>query len=107
MAADKYDGMQDRWPVSHLPGDQARLAVAVTPDDNKDLQNSSGALSYAKALYIGASGDVQVICAGDKSNAGAGTAVIFKSHPVGYMPVQVRRVMNALTTASSIVALMD
>jgi hypothetical protein len=41
MAADNYDGMRDRWPIGHLPSDQARLVFAVTPDDNKDLPSSS------------------------------------------------------------------
>ena len=105
--ADNYDGMRDRWPVSHRPADQARLAFAVTPDDNNDLQHSSGTPSYAKGLYIGVTGDVAVITAGDKSSNLAGTSVTFKAHPVGYMPVQVRRVMNTGTTAQNIVALMD
>jgi hypothetical protein len=30
--------MRDHWPVSHRPADQARLAFAVTPDDNKNGQ---------------------------------------------------------------------
>lgn len=105
-----YDGNLDRWPVSHLPSDQARLAFAVTPSDTLDLPDPANAAptpNYAKALYIGVSGDVTVIMAGDKSNAGQGTAVKFTAHPIGYLPGQVRRVLATGTTASSILALMD
>jgi len=109
MAADTKNSMYDRWPVCHLPSDQARLAFAVTPSDTKDLVNSTGDAdpSYAKALYIGVTGNVVVITAGDDSNSGAGTAVTFQNVPVGWFPVMVRRVMNTNTTASAIVALMD
>lgn len=108
--ADLYTAMNDRWPVNHLPSDPARVAFAVTPSDTLDLPNAgntSPTPSYAKALYIGVTGDVAVIAAGDKSASGAGTAVTFKAVPVGWFPVQVRRVMSTNTTATNIVALMD
>jgi hypothetical protein len=109
MTADTKNSMNDRWPVNHLPSDPARLAFAVTPNDTQDLTNPSGnnTPSYAKALYVGGAGNLAVITAGDGTNSGQGTAVTFLNVPVGWFPVQVRRVMNANTTASDIVALMD
>lgn len=88
---------------------QARHTLAVTPSDTKDVTNATGdaATTYAKALYIGVSGDVAIVAAGDTSNAGQGTAVTFKAMPVGWFPVQVRRVMSTNTTATNIVGLYD
>lgn len=103
--ADAYDVSRDQYSASINPGPHfpGRRGFKVTPDDNKDLPSSSGTALYAKALYIGASGDVAVIAADDK----VGTVVIFVAHPIGYLPLQVRRVLNTGTTASSIVALTD
>jgi hypothetical protein len=109
--ADNYDGNKDQYAVDVAPlsSRPARRAFAVTPSDTADLTNTSGDHdpTYAKALYIGVSGDVTVITAGDNSANGAGASVLFKAHPVGYMPVQVRRVLNTGTTATNILALMD
>ena len=108
--SDTKNSNYDRWPVDHLPSDPARLAYAVTPSDTQDLPNSAGANptpSYAKALYVGATGNLAVIMAGDSSNSGQGTPVTFLNVPVGWCPIQVRRVMNTNTTASDIIALMD
>lgn len=105
--ADTYSTMFDRWPVNHIPTDPPRIGLPVTLSDTLDLQNSSGCPSYAKSLYIGVTGDVSVIFAGDKSNNGQGTAQKFTAHPVGYLVGQVRRVMSTGTTAQSILALMD
>lgn len=111
MASDTYTAMADRWPVDIRPSDQARLAFAVTPNDTLDLTNpsssASATTSYAKALYVGVTGNLAVITAGDKSNNLQGTSVTFNNVPVGWFPVQVRRVMSTGTTASNIVALMD
>jgi hypothetical protein len=108
MAEDQYAGTSDRWPVNHDPIDNPRMAFAVTKDDNKDLTNSATAApSYAKALYVGGAGDIQVTMAGDKGVAGVSTPVLFKAVPVGFLNVQVRRVWSTNTTATSIVALMD
>lgn len=109
--ADNYDGTRDQYAldVAPLSSRPARRAFAVSPSDTKDLTNTGGDgdPTYAKALYIGVTGDVAVVTAGDNSNGGAGNSVTFKAHPVGYMPVQVRRVMATGTTAANIVALMD
>jgi hypothetical protein len=105
MAADAYSPDIDRYPNNIAANWQARNAVVVTPSDTQDITNPAGdgALYYAKALYIGVTGNVAVILAGDD----VGNPVTFQNHPVGYMPVQVRRVMNTNTTASDIVALTD
>jgi hypothetical protein len=107
--ADAYDVSKDRWAVSSSPGPHqpARRTIAVTPSNTKDVTNATGdaAPVYASALYIGATGDVAVVAAGDNSAAGAGTPVTFKAVPVGWFPVQVRRVMATNTSASQIVGL--
>jgi hypothetical protein len=109
--ADNYDVNKDRYVVSVVPSPShpARRAIAVTPSDTEDVTNASGdnAPCYAKALYIGVSGDVAVVAAGDNGNSLAGTAVTFKAVPVGWFPVQVRRVMATNTTATNIVGLYD
>ena len=107
--ADAYDVNKDRWSATPHPSPNmpARRAIAVTPSDTLDVTDASGdnAPVYAAALYIGVTGDVAVVCAGDNGNALAGTAVTFKAVPVGWFPVQVRRVMNTNTTATNIVGL--
>src|SRR6266853_2625123 len=109
MATDTYDGNKAQYPAPDASWKPALRAFVVVPSDTKDLTNATGDgdPTYAKALYIGVSGDVNVVTAGDNTAVGAGTAVLFKAHPVGYMPVQVRRVMSTGTGATNIVALMD
>ncbi len=106
MTADAYSTSLDKWQHPS-PAVSARSAIAVTPSDTKDVTDVTGdnAPYYASALYVGATGDVTVVTASDQSNSGAGTAVTFKSVPVGWFPVQVRRVMATNTTASQIVGL--
>ncbi len=77
---------------------QARGCVAVSPSDSADLAVP------AKALYIGVAGDVAVL---PLNATDTSQAVTFTAHPVGYMPVQVRRVLSTGTTATNIVALTD
>lgn len=92
-----YDAAQDPYAQrSAEVSSQARKVAAVTPSDSANLA------PYAKALYIGGAGDVVVvpINATDDSQV-----VTFKAHPIGYMPVQVRRVMATGTTATNIVSL--
>lgn len=93
-----YTAAKDQFSSDkrHVP-DQANAAVAVTPNDSTDLTN------YAKALYIGVTGDVTII---PKKNAD-GAPILFKAHPVGYLPVETRRVMATGTAATNIVALID
>ena len=77
------------------PGAPARVAQAVTPHDEEDLT------PYAKALYVGTAGDLNLI------PAGGAVAVTLKNHPVGYVAVQARRVLATGTTAEDIVALSE
>ncbi len=69
-------------------------AIAVEPDDDADLQPS------ARALWIGSAGDLEVVMAGE---ADPEVTVVFSNVPVGWMPIQVRRVMET-TSAQDIVA---
>lgn len=106
--ADAYDSTKDLWgggSSANCPESPSRRALAVTPSDTLDVTNRAGdgAAVYAKSIYIGVGGDVTVITAGDVQ----GATVLFKAHPIGYMPVQVRRVMNTGTTALNITALYD
>lgn len=78
-------------------GTPARAAAAVTPSDTTDLS------IYAKALYIGTAGDLEVTL----TNMDDGTSVVLADHPAGYAPLQVKRVWAAGTAALDIVALFD
>ncbi|MDX2238899.1 MAG: hypothetical protein NW203_15145 [Hyphomonadaceae bacterium] len=73
----------------------ARNAAAVTPSDSTDLP------AYAKALYVGTAGALVVVPVGASTDAG----VTFANCPVGWLPVQARRVLATGTTAGQIVAL--
>lgn len=109
MAEDLYSVNFDRWPSNVQQFWYARQAFAVTPNDNQDLPNAAGTAPtpfYAKALYIGVTGDVKVTMAGDKGNP-TSAPVVFKSVPVGLLNVQVRRVWSTGTSATNIVALTD
>lgn len=78
----------------------SRDAFAVTPNDATNL-----APVYAKALYVGVTGNVTVV----PINAVADTdTVLFTAVPAGtILPIQVRRVMATGTTASGIIALVN
>ena len=78
-------------------GGPARRAAAVTPSDTVDLT------AYAKALYVGGAGNVRVLTVGAED----GDVVTFANHPVGWLPMQVRRVLATGTTATQIVAAFD
>lgn len=107
--SDAYDRTKDGWSGTAAPSVQARHVIAVTPSDTKDVTNSTGdaAPNYAKALYVGVTGDVAIVAAGDNGNSGNGTSVTFKAVPVGWFPIQVRRIMATGTTATNIVGLYD
>jgi hypothetical protein len=72
----------------------SRRAAAVTPSDTVDLSEFA-----ARGLYIGVAGDVKV------DILESGTGITFKSVPVGFLAVSVRRVYSTGTTATNIVAL--
>ena len=91
-----YDLSQDRAQEKASTPYQSKKAVAVTKSDTADI------LPYAKALYVGTGGDLVIIPVGNRDM----DSVTLKNHPTGYVPIQVRRVLNA-TSASDIVALYD
>jgi hypothetical protein len=66
-------------------------AAAVTPDDTN--------ANVYRALYVGGSGDLAVVCADDT------VAVTFKNVPIGFFPVSVDKVMATNTTATEIIGL--
>lgn len=74
-------------------------AAAVTPDDDNDLATP------ASALYVGVSGDLTVDMAGPLGNGQGGAGILFKSAPVGLLPIAVSRVLSTGTSATNIVAL--
>lgn len=94
--ADLYSALYD-VPVSDRP---ARRGIPVTPSDTLDVTNQAGdkAPCYAKALYVGVSGNVTVVHAADST----GTGVLYTGVAIGWFPVQVRRVMATGTTATNI-----
>lgn len=69
----------------------AHGAVAVTKSD-------ATVIPVTRALYIGVAGDVVV------SMADGQTPITFKAVPVGVLPIQVTKVLDA-TTATDILAL--
>lgn len=72
--------------------DPANGAFAVTASD-------STTLAGVRSLYIGVSGDVAVVTP-DRA-----TSVVFKSVPVGILPVRAVKVLSTGTTATNILAL--
>lgn len=72
----------------------ATQGATVTPHDTTFLANPG-------TLYVGVSGDLTVIHMDDY--AGTPTAVLYKSVPVGFFPVGVRRVNATGTTATNII----
>ena len=74
--------------------------------DDLDLEffcTTADLTTYAKALYVGGTGNVRVLTVGAED----GDAVTFANHPGGWLPVQVRRVLATGTTATQIVAAFD
>lgn len=73
---------------------QGSSAFSIVPNDETDLAVAT------IALYVGFSGDVNIICSGDTS------AVAFFNVPGGsFLPVKTKRVLASGTTASGIVGL--
>ena len=64
--------------------------AAVTPSDATNFSEES-------AIYIGVSGDVAL------ELWGSSTQVTYKDHPIGWMPVNARKVLSTGTTATNIV----
>ena len=74
-----------------IPDSSISTAATVTPSDTTDLTIPS------KWLYIGVSGDVEVVLAG-------GQTVIFRNLAVGFYPIHATRIKAAGTTALNIIA---
>lgn len=75
------------------PPGPATDAFAVTPSNTTLFTQGT-----VRALYIGVTGDVTVLCASG--------AVTFTAVPVGWFPVNCTRVNSTGTTATNIVGLL-
>ena len=73
--------------------------MAVTTFNNHADVTKSDATVFdeVSAIYIGTSGDIALVL------EGSSTAVTYHNAPVGWMPVNVRKVLDTGTTASDIV----
>lgn len=71
----------------------AQNAAAITPNDSTDLTN------YARALYVGVTGDIVV------DLVQSGSSITIKAAPVGILPISVKRVRSTGTTATNLLAL--
>lgn len=70
----------------------AGRAFDITPNDSVDF-------SYrARALYVGATGDISLVTEG-------GDTVVFLNVPVGILPVTATRVNSTNTTATALIGL--
>ena len=87
-----------------------RAAKAVTPSDTSYLTDLNN-LPCTGSLYIGVSGDVVVLPAAfndtNTATPANGGAVLYKSVPVGFFPIEVRKVFATGTTATNIVCQFD
>ena len=77
---------------------QIYKAEAVVPSDTADILHVDTGDVEPCVLYVGVAGDVKVKTAGNNE-------VTFKNVPVGFLPVQVKRVFATGTAASEIIAL--
>lgn len=76
-----------------ISGHLVRNAAVVTKDDTNDI-----AVAPTLGLYVGTTGDI-------KAKMQDGTEVTFKAVPVGFFPVNVKRVASTGSTAADILAL--
>jgi hypothetical protein len=73
---------------------QGTSAFAIAPSNDANL------VTTTIALYVGFTGDVNIVCSGDTE------PVVFFNVPGGsFLPVKAKRVMASGTTASGIVGL--
>lgn len=102
MALAARTATKSRFPIASATSPALKFA-AVTPSDTDNLALGSNSM-YARALYIGGAGNVEVVSAADDGS----TPTVFVGVPAGtILPIQVRAVLAANTTATSIVALYD
>lgn len=92
-----YDATKDRYPIAGDAGVPARKAFTIIPNDGTDLS------VYPKALYIGVAGNLTVTPVGNTADTG----ILFGNVPIGWFPVQVRRVWDTGTDADGIVGVSD
>jgi hypothetical protein len=105
MTIPAYDAKLDRYmgaPESQSP---ARYATALTKSDTVAIAVGLPGV-YAKRLYVGGTGDVTIVPAGD--NSAVPTPVTYSAVPAGtYLEVQARMLMSTGTTATLIVGEAD
>ena len=107
MTTATYKNEYDDYINQRMPHYPARFATAIVPSDTAAVAIGPGS-KYAKRIYIGGAGNVTLITAGDNSNGGLGTPVLYEAVPAGtYLNVQVRQVMNTGTSATYIVGESD
>lgn len=85
--------------------------VSVTPSNTAYITNLQGNRSFG-TLYVGTTGDLVVLPQAHAdtdatATTGVGGAVLYKSVPVGFFPIQVKKVFATGTTASNIVCQID
>jgi hypothetical protein len=107
MANPAYDAKLDRYMAASHADWPARYSGAIAPSDTLPSVAIGPAGVYAKFLYVGVSGNITLITAGDNSASGQGTPVLYSNVPVGWFPVQVRAVLATGTTASGLVGHAD
>lgn len=92
------------WDPSSKAGDPAYHAAVLTKSDTADCP------FYSTGLYIGGTGDVAVVMAGDHipgmtAAQASAVAVKFSAVPVGvFLPLRIGRLMSTGTTATLITA---
>jgi len=81
-------------PIGTATTNQPKYATAITPSNTTDLAN------VTNALYVGTSGNVQVLFEGDT------VPVVLKGVVAGnFYPFHIKRVYVTNTTAADLVAL--
>lgn len=87
-------------------------AVSVTPSNTNYITKEGNVRTFG-TLYVGTSGNLNVLPlshadTNDATTTGtAGGAVIFTNVPVGFFPIQVKKVFATGTTASGIICQFD
>ena len=91
-----YDASKDRTSQKTNTTFQARRARAIVPNDNVDLD------PYVKCVYVGSTGNLVYIPTKNQDT----DSVTLANAPVGYHPIQARRILTT-STAGSLVGFWD